>query len=196
MAGCLLLIAIGIGSRILWVVCGGNDVTLYSLTVFRLDTLAAGGWIALACRGSLGIAPLVRPARVTFAACSVLLLLLTFADRRLLTLKDTLWTLELSSFLVLMVWASRGSVFRWLGTAQPLKLLGKYSYGIYVYSHLLIWVVAPWLTAPGMVEFCGSPLLGQAAYLAAMAALTISTAVVSWRFFEMPFLSFKRYFPT
>jgi len=81
-----------------------------------------------------------------------------------------------------------------IGESRFLHWFGKYSYAMYVFGNLLIPLSAGAITAPGLAEFTGSPLLGQASYLVLMTATTAGAAVVSWHLLERHFVGLKSLF--
>ncbi|MEG9436768.1 acyltransferase [Edaphobacter sp. HDX4] len=74
-------------------------------------------------------------------------------------------------------------------STKIMRFFGKYSYGIYVY-HLLFTPVLSRLLYR-LQALLHSRLLGAMAYLVLWFALSIAVAVVSYKFFESPFLRLK-----
>ena len=71
---------------------------------------------------------------------------------------------------------------------------GKYSYGLYIYHHLLrdLWVAELW--EKRIVPLLGSGVLGTAAYMLAAGAASVALALLSWNVLENPCLKLKRFF--
>jgi peptidoglycan/LPS O-acetylase OafA/YrhL len=154
----------------------------------------AGAFLALAARGEGGLLALVRPARWILAVVTILLLPCIWKGSRLLTIPETLWALESSAFLVLIVSAAPHT---WLGRCTQWPILhwcGKYSYGMYVYQSLLIPLLAVWITAPGLAAWCGNALAGQLCYALMLSVATSCAAYLSWHLFEKHLLKLKHYF--
>jgi peptidoglycan/LPS O-acetylase OafA/YrhL len=188
-----LFIAATLG-RMIWLKSGGNDVAPEVFTLFRMDGLAAGAWLALAARDEAGLRRFVAPARAVLITTTLLLIPLTIKHVRLLTLVDSLWVLECAALLVLLVTASRTTVLGRIGASPALHWLGKYSYGLYVFANLLIPPLSPWITAAGMATLLGSNYAGQFVYLVVMSVATGGAALLSWHLFEKHCLKLKQYF--
>jgi peptidoglycan/LPS O-acetylase OafA/YrhL len=192
-------IFLGVGSltaRVLWLAMGGNTTAAEVFTLFRLDGLTAGAWLALAARDGQGLVRFAVPAKAICVATLVILLPISWFHLRLLSLPGTAWSVLFASLLLLVVTAPPGS---WLGRAGEcgvFQWFGKYSYGMYVFANLLIPLSASVVTAPGMARWMGSALLGQIVYLVTMTAITAGTAVASWFLFERHFLALKSLFET
>jgi peptidoglycan/LPS O-acetylase OafA/YrhL len=80
--------------------------------------------------------------------------------------------------------------------SAPLRMLGRYSYGLYVLEALTILFMS-WLFAEvGDARLVlGSRLPEILAYCAATGVLTVVVAVASWHLYEQQFLKLKRHFP-
>jgi peptidoglycan/LPS O-acetylase OafA/YrhL len=188
---CFVAAAVG---RVAWLKLGGNNVAPEVFTLFRMDALVAGAWLALAARGEGGLLRYVSIARAAFVSATLLLVPISILHLRLLTLVDTLWVIACASLLVLVVTASPGALLGRLGNSPLLHWLGKYSYGMYVFANLLIPSMASLVTAAGLAASLGSPLAGQLCYAAIMSVLTGLLAVASWHLYEKHFLKLKRHF--
>jgi peptidoglycan/LPS O-acetylase OafA/YrhL len=75
-----------------------------------------------------------------------------------------------------------GAALRW----RPLRLLGKYSYALYLLQFFAFYAVQ-WTALGRMLAALPHPW-GQAAPLVAALALAIGAAALSWRWFEQPIL--------
>jgi peptidoglycan/LPS O-acetylase OafA/YrhL len=189
----LLFVAATVG-RVAWLLCGGNSVAPEVFTLFRMDGLVAGAWLALAARSPGGLRPFVVPGRIVFAATTLLLIPLSIKHARMLTLVDSLWVLECASLLVLIVTASQTTRLGRCGESSVLHWLGKYSYGLYMFGNLLIPLLSPVLTAAGLATLLGSNAAGQLSYLVILSLATGGTAWLSWHLFERHCLRLKRFF--
>jgi peptidoglycan/LPS O-acetylase OafA/YrhL len=80
--------------------------------------------------------------------------------------------------------------------ARSLRLIGKYSYGIYVIHNLLMpWFYDHFLRKSWLIR----PVPGIAAtliYLVLSFLCSLAAAYISWHLFEKKFLSLKRFFPS
>ena len=146
-----------------------------------------------AVRGPGGLRQYLPAARIVFAVTSLVLLPTLVLHLRLLTLVDTLWTIECAA-----AGDDRDRIAHNLagtpGASSPLHWLGKYSYGMYLFANLLIPVLAAVLTAGGLAALFGSNLAGQLAYLVIMSLATAGVAVLSWHCYEKHFLKLKARF--
>jgi peptidoglycan/LPS O-acetylase OafA/YrhL len=194
MRACGLLFVAATLGRIIWLKLGGNDVAPEVFTLFRMDGLVAGAWLALAARGAGGLRRFAAPARGLLIATTVLLIPLSIKHARLLTLVDSLWVIECAALLVVVVTAAPRTFLGRCGASCSLHWFGKYSYGLYVFANLLIPLLAPVITAGGLAELLGSAYAGQLAYFAAMSSATCAAALVSWHLFEKHCLKLKKYF--
>jgi peptidoglycan/LPS O-acetylase OafA/YrhL len=194
MITCAVLFVASPLARAAWCLSGGNDVAPQVFTLFRLDGLCAGAFLALAVREGAGILQFVRSAKILLGLSLLLLLPITYKELRLLYFPDTLWVIASSCLLILTLAASSTSLWGKMGKSHILQWLGKYSYGMYVFQNLLIPACAGIFTAGSLAQHFGSPVLGQLCYLVIMSALTAALAVVSWYGFEKHLLGFKRYF--
>jgi peptidoglycan/LPS O-acetylase OafA/YrhL len=169
----------------------------YSLTPCRMDALAYGGLVAIAVRSP----SCVRFARPALAAAVGLGILAAAAlvwrhsiiwdgVTQLVTVPLVDLTCALSIFVVSLSATGGPALLR----SRGLRLLGKYSYGIYVFHGPVAELVGPRI-AP-LTSRLGS--FGRADDLfgfVLLSAATCAVAFVSWHLFEMPFIRLKRYFP-
>jgi peptidoglycan/LPS O-acetylase OafA/YrhL len=194
MRACVALFLAAMVGRVAWLKLGGNDVAPEVFTLFRMDGLVAGAWLALAARNEGGLTRFVPTALTILIVNSLLLVPITVLHLRLLTLTDTLWTIECAALLVLVVTASPQTLLGRLGASPALHWLGKYSYGMYVFANLLIPLLASVVTAAGIATWLGSNLAGQLAYVVVMSLATAAVALLSWHLYEKHFLRLKAFF--
>ncbi len=138
---CVLVLAARVGH----VVAGDKISDIYFWSHTRIDSILAGSCLALHRNPVLDGATAWRPRpRETWLAVALLLATLTIRDE---VFRHTLrYSLQSLAFFVLFaaVLQSRGRVARWLSSA-PLKLVGDYSYSLYL-SHLLLLALVTTLT--------------------------------------------------
>jgi peptidoglycan/LPS O-acetylase OafA/YrhL len=80
--------------------------------------------------------------------------------------------------------------------SRPLRFLGRYSYGLYVFHHLLVFGLAGQvLNVERIPRVAGSQLPGQLLFLVVATGTSIALALLSWHCWEQPFLRLKRLFP-
>lgn len=189
--------ALAVGSvlgRGLWLAAGGNPVAAEVCTLFRMEGLLLGSWLALAARGPGGLGWLLPRAKLALLALAPAALLVDLVNRRFLGLADALWAAAFAAGLVLVVAAPAGTVLGRWGQSPLLRFFGRYSYAMYAFQLPLVYLLAPLATAPGLAQCWGSPVVGQVTYCALMCLATTFTAVVSWHGFEKHVLAWKSRF--
>lgn len=192
---CIATFCASAGARIGWLLMGGNSVAAEVFTLFRLDALCAGAWVALAVRGPNKLGGLVPGAYALIASLSVILLPLVAMRMRLLTVPTTLFALFFASFIVLAVASTKGGLLSFLGKSQTLQWFGRYSYGMYVYQNLLLYGLASVFTADILRDQLGGSLLaGRLVYMTVMCLLTCAVAWISWHAYEKRILLWKHLF--
>lgn len=144
---------------------------LYYWSHTRIDSILAGSCLALYRNPVLDGAAAWRP-RPREVALAVLLLLGTLLIRDELFRQTVRYSFQSLAFFVLFaaVLQSRGRVVRWLSCA-PMKLVGDYSYSLYL-SHLLLLTLVMALT--------GIASRGAAAVIAYPLAFVYAAAMYRW----------------
>lgn len=177
-----LAIAIVFVSPILRAVCTplfSNHFPIYSLTIFRADTLAMGAAVAL----STGSSPHYRVAASrSFLLAGVALVVFSFFPRFRTGANSiffnsvgySLSAILFGSALVYVLGAARGLVYRTL-TMRPLRYLGLISYTFYLYHEAIILKI-------------GEHLHSGLGIAVAAFAITTAIAAVSWLVMEAPLL--------
>lgn len=205
------LFVFGLGRRRLLWLCGGlivgclglrvvlflQDVpwvSIYIMTITRMDDLAVGAGIACLLRGPKGLAFMVPVARGVGSVCALYVIHQMVTTGGFLlrgewttTLGFSVASLGFGSALIGVLSArSDGMVTRVL-TSRVLTIFGKYSYALYV-VHLPIVI---FLMVPNGRNALWS---GTAVYLwhvALTIGLSFAVALVSWQVLEAPFLRLK-----
>jgi peptidoglycan/LPS O-acetylase OafA/YrhL len=101
-----------------------------------------------------------------------------------------------ATLLLQAVFAPASSLLARFFRSGPMTVLGKYSYGIYVYHHFLSYYLAKHGVEFALARAIGSHTLAVA--IQAVGGMTISIAVawLSYEFFEKHFLQLKRFWPS
>ena len=168
----------------------------YILTPMRMDSLAAGAYIALFVRGPNGMKGLVKPAAMLGVAALVSFLALVLIRQTKNPSDAMLGTLGLS-----LLWIFFGSVLILTLNWQPLKALmslpvlrwlGKYSYGMYVWHPIIFMLVFHNDFARHIRNGVG-PLQAALSGATGLALMFIVT-LLSWNLLEKQFLKFKTHF--
>lgn len=191
---CAITFVASAGARIVWLLGGGNSVAAEVFTLFRLDALCAGAWIALAARSPRGLTDLLPLARVIAIGSGLLLLPTIILRTRLMTIPTTLYALFFAAFIILAVASAKQGWLSYLGRSRLLQWLGRYSYGMYVYQNLLLVGLASVFGAGTLQQLSGSAVAARVGYLIMMFALTAGLAWLSWHLFEKRCLAWKHRF--
>jgi peptidoglycan/LPS O-acetylase OafA/YrhL len=112
------------------------------------------------------------------------------------TIGFTIFALGFGSLIGTAVVAEHGTrTFRFLAS-RPLRWLGRYSYGLYVFHHpISILLRDAGLSAASLPRLAGSELPGVLAFALVAGALSTACAVSSFHLWESPFLRLKRHLP-
>lgn len=197
---CLGMVIGGIGVRVALRAIAGPTAA-YVLTPARMDALALGGLLAVIARepgGLLGLARWARP--VVFASLASLGLLflwrggLRFGDRVVQTAGFTLLALLSGGILVIGVTSPAQSAAGRLLAHRFLRLLGRYSYALYVFHHPIMLYAGLVFGAASFPRLAGSQVPGQLVFTAVTASISLAAAALSWHLYESQFLKLKGLF--
>jgi peptidoglycan/LPS O-acetylase OafA/YrhL len=78
----------------------------------------------------------------------------------------------------------------------PMRMLGKYSYGLYVYHHFLSYYFTKFGTEFALAQRIGSHTAAVALQALVGMAASLLIAWASYEFFERYFLHLKRFWPS
>jgi peptidoglycan/LPS O-acetylase OafA/YrhL len=186
-------------SRVVLALTVSNDFWAHVFTPCRLDTLCIGAAFALWVRGPEGWAVLRGAAKGVPLVVAAMLALKFLASpgtsaQVALAFKEFLLAILFGVFVSTSAWPSGWNLMRaWLRW-RPLMLMGKYSYGLYVFHGM----IADYLDFHGgfayFTRISGS-LAGGLFWQAIVGSLiSLLIAVASYHAYEMPFLRLKRLF--
>lgn len=198
---CVALMAVGLATRLAVLLAGAPPVWTTLLTPARFDALAIGAWIALAARSDVGLAPLLPIARrVALGAAVIVFALYAGESHGVEFLRLTLGPLMLAALygalVVLAVGNRAQGLFARVASHPFLILFGTYSYALYLFHNPIQALVRDALYRPAQFPtLLGSPLPGQLLFCVVATLPALACAWLSWRLFEGPILSLKRYFP-
>jgi peptidoglycan/LPS O-acetylase OafA/YrhL len=154
-----------------------------------MDAIAAGAAVALLLRTATGAQWLrrVAPRSALVSGASLAAIGATaggfdYADPLLQTVGYSLIAVLYASLLALIVTSASPGLNR-VGEAAPLRVFGKYSYGIYLLHRPVIPIVI------------GSTLPAQIAFTLVVVSGSLLVAALSWHLFEARLLRLKRNFP-
>lgn len=169
----------------------------------RIDTLALGALIALVLRSTGDLRPF-RPYAFVVAAGSVFVLTVLFLrhhglytlDKDVETIGFSAIALFFAAVLLLAVSSGPGSVLHGVLTWSGLRMLGRYSYAIYVFHLLLAFeVAAEFVRRDGARTVFGSQIPTNIVFSLLCTITSIAIGWLSWHFFEKQVLKLKRYVP-
>jgi peptidoglycan/LPS O-acetylase OafA/YrhL len=182
--------------RLALILRGADNTVNFVMLPTRMDSLAAGAFLACAFRNPVLWSRVLRARKwlATVATLSLLSLLFLFHSIDKLVSLDQL--IAFPSFVALgaVAVASAANGSQWL-SGSALRFIGKISYGMYVW-HLVVMrliltqVSVPETTAPQAwwifyAVMAGGTVCG-----------TVVVALISWHVIEQPFLRLKRFVPS
>ena len=177
---------------------GVSSWVLYTELPARMDSLLAGGMLALAVRGPRPAVWLSRTRLYyVMAGCGLVLLILLFRARTLFfsSTAMTSWgyTMIAGVYVCLLALALvPGTVANRVGRLSVLRFFGRYSYGLYVWHDLPSPVCITWQS--WFTRHIHPLVVGQLVYAVAMLALFTAVAVASYHLLELRFLKLKSRF--
>jgi peptidoglycan/LPS O-acetylase OafA/YrhL len=190
--------AVSLGLRFYLQFHGFNQPFLYTALITRFDSLLIGAALALALRTRLHAlalklaTPLFLTATLTFA---VLFALAHRADPGSFGNLFPLWFTLLataSTALVAMCLKPNSRTAR-IFRSRFLRFFGRYSYGLYVFHSVL-----PMFYMKPMTDYTNVQIpnhaFGNVLNAVIELALALGVSMLSYRYFEMPFLKLKRFF--
>jgi peptidoglycan/LPS O-acetylase OafA/YrhL len=175
--------------------------TLYCLTVFRADSLAMGGALAVVVREP-EILPRVQRHAKWAAVVGIGTVAVIIARRKFFAQLDplvdvigfTAVAVLYGAILLLTVAGPEPSRLRRFLCHPGVTFFGKYSYGAYMLHDLLRPAYDRLFPVEGLKRTMGSEVLAFVIYWALASAMTFACAFVSFRVYEQPFLDLKRFF--
>jgi peptidoglycan/LPS O-acetylase OafA/YrhL len=197
---CVGVLLVALTLRIGLVLGGVSEQSISVLTPCRIDALCMGGLLALLARQPDGLTRLVGQARraVWGLGAGLLLVSVWCVTTRLglpalHQVRNSGYALFLGALLLLSLGPASHPV-AWFFQTPVLRFFGKYSYGLYVFSGILAWVLLERDVASRMDVLLGNHALVMAVYPALALGLSTALAVASYQLFEKRFLVLKRYF--
>jgi len=203
MAACLGMAAGSLAVRAaVWAAAPPHVVQMASVLMpARMDALAAGGLLALLAREPEGLARLTKWGPPATAAAAGLLGMLFYWRHRLVPtdapvqiLGLTLLAIFYGGVLAIAVTSPRDTVAGRLFAHPGLRVLGRYSYGLYIFHLPIMWYARNIVNATSVPALAGSELPGQLLFTAVAAAGSLGAAVLSWHLYEAQFLKLKSLF--
>jgi peptidoglycan/LPS O-acetylase OafA/YrhL len=198
---CLFLVGVSLILRLALLVALPSEVAwewAYKLLPTHWDGLLLGSWLAMA-RRRWTVEELVRRTRWPVAFSLAIIAVVMASTRSLDYHRNPMAAIGYPAIaatfagLLLRCFAAGSWEYSFFSLGF-LRFMGKYSYGFYVYHQMFSPMTTPglyWLEAK-----LHSRLAGAALYLLLWFAGSIAIAVLSYKFFESPFLNLKDRFTT
>lgn len=187
--GTLLSVAIG---RTIAAMNPNFHLAVDVLTLFRIDALASGAWLATILQSEMPAAGVRRTAWMVMIAVLPFLIGIAVTGELFLGLPNSLTPLFFTAAMAIAMLSPRPSWPVQFLESRWLRVLGKYSFGMYVLQLPLVKLLplGVWL---GMLPT--NPLAHSPLYIAGMFGLILVLAVASFHLFESHFLKLKPAFP-
>lgn len=176
-------------------------------TMFRLDGLAVGAWIALLVRGKVWtIRSIAKPARIVGPIAAIVLAgsvgLAYVGGWRggigqsppYVLIGYVALALMFGALLCTAVGADSDSIISRIFTGRGLTVLGKYSYALYLLHVPVNMLIRDRLFDPASATGTFRQLELQAAFYFASVTATLALSWVSWHVMEKHFLKLKDFF--
>jgi peptidoglycan/LPS O-acetylase OafA/YrhL len=197
---CVSIVIGALGLRLLLTAVGVDWLAIYMMTPTRADALAAGALVAALLRGPEGARRVKK--LCAFAGATSLALPLVVAGFDPIKhpwLRVLLYT-ELAVFFAALLWwsidpSSLYGIPKRFYEWRVLRTIGGYSYGIYIFHLPIMFLTRAGAVRWGLFDVEHPSWPGALGLIGANAALVGASALVSFHFYEKPFLKLKRYFP-
>ncbi len=192
---CLGIIIGSLTLRLVAAKLGIGDSMIFFATPFRLDGLAWGAFIAANRNRITELLPWARPVSIT-ALAGLILLAGYYRDLRTTPVELALTLSCGSAFfgaILILVLDGRS----WLSAffaLRSLRLLGTYSFGIYILGSLLQPHLESWLSTAILATYVRPAALAPVLHFLAHVSVYLVVAALVHHLFEQPFLKLKRHF--
>lgn len=196
---CAVLFVVAPILRIILLIWKTPGIAAYAFTLCRMDSLAAGAFVALAVQGDAQILKALSPkvffANSMVAALSALCLGSVGIPGPVIiqALGHTVLALLFASVIALIVLhvdAGFSSALEW----RPLREIGKVSYGMYVFHTIFVIPLNKILPMETLLRHGLSECSSAAIHGVAAGLIVYCISWLSFQFFESPINRLKRYF--
>jgi len=193
---CLAVAGLAVVSRAAMALAGASVSAAYMATTSHLDALSLGAWLASEPARVRAEQRLAIPVATLCATSLFVAGTLCGGLRENATeLAGTLSVAALLFAAVLVaITGQAASVLTSAFEVRPLRVLGKYSYGMYVLSSFLQPHLERWFSTRAIARHVESVAMASGLHFAAHVTVSFAAAVVSYHALERPFLRLKRYF--
>jgi peptidoglycan/LPS O-acetylase OafA/YrhL len=198
---CVLAIPAALILRVQLLAHGMTPTGVYVFTPARIDTLAFGGFLALLVSELGGVTKLLSVARVTLLLSSILIVAVFIRNDgtaewppAMQGIGYPLLAICFGSMLILALAPGGDSAIARACSSRTLRILGTYSYGLYVFHVPLRAVFSRVFGIERLNGIVHSPLVATALFATISMAISLAVAVASWHLYEVHFLKLKRFF--
>ena len=195
----IALSLVALSSRIVLAFTTDNEMWAQVFTLCRLDSLCVGSAFALWVRGPEGWAVLRRAVKGLPFIVGAMLVLMIYPTHGVwqpveLAIKEFLLASLFALFVSTSVWPSGWQPMRAALRWKPLMLLGKYSYGMYIFHGIIAYYLATHDGVAYFARLAGSHTGGLFFQALVGSLLSMLIAVISYHAYEIWFLRLKRFF--
>ena len=199
---CLGFVLFSFGLRTAMYFAGVNVLAVYTLTPCRFDALCIGGFLAVMVRGEGDAAHwvawlrktgwrLLIPSAAFIVVTAALGTQTTWGHSVLRPLRESAWTFCFAAVIAFALTSPKDALIGRFFTSGPMTFLGKYSYGLYVFHAMLSYYMTTHHTLQWFETFIPVHLLAVLVQAVIGIGLSIAIALMSFHFFEKPFLKLK-----
>jgi peptidoglycan/LPS O-acetylase OafA/YrhL len=199
---CIAMIPFALAVRLALVSSGLSPTAAYVFTPARLGGLAVGSGIAVLAHLRGGIPALVPAARVVAIAAGLAIAGMIVAMRGLIethvimrTVGYPVLALFFGALLVFAADPRATGIFARACSARWLRMLGVYSYGLYVFHVPLRQLYHDVFGVNRLLTIVSSPSLAVMLFTILAMLCTLAVAMLSWHLYEVHFIRLKRFFP-
>ena len=198
MAFCVALCVLGLVIGLMLALFGVDPIVGFVSTPTRGVGLAAGSLVALMARGTGGLASAIPWARRSAGVATLILAWLSLRggglewnDSITNALAPLVLAILFGALIILCVNAKSGSVWQAVLDTAPLRILGKYSFAMYLF-HGPVGSFIKQLYTPGEGDQLGdSKFFGVFTYMLIVTTATLLASWLSWQLMEKHVLRLK-----
>ncbi len=199
---CLGFVLFSFGLRTAMYLAGTNVLAVYTLTPCRFDALCIGGFLSVMVRGE-GEAEkwlawlrktgrnLLIPSAAFIVVTAAIGTQTQWGHSILRPLRESAWTFCFAAVIAYALTSPKDSIIGKFFVSGPMTFLGKYSYGLYVFHAMLSYYMTTHHTLDWWKTFIPVHLVAVLVQAVVGIALSIAMALISFHFFEKPFLKLK-----
>lgn len=167
------------------------DVAVAVATFFRADALAIGSLLAIVLTSGISKLSIRRTAGIALAVTLPVLIAIAISGKRFLEIPNSLCPILAASAMAIVLLNQRTSLAVRCLESLPLRMLGKYSYGMYVFQLPIVSIFSMSVLRSYLPS---NPFVASIIYGLGTFGLIFSVACLSFHLFESHFLRLKKVF--